>query len=94
MFKHLALLLSLLVLSFVAYAAEVAVPGLEAPAQVPEALKGVAEILGNIPLYLSLLVAFVGAALGIALVIPGEQPDKFLQGVVDFLKLFSVKPKK
>lgn len=91
MFKTFALIISLLVLSFVTYAAEVAVPGLDAPAQVPEVLDGLAKFLGNLPLYLSLLVAFVGAALGIALVIPGDQPDKFLQSLVDFLKKLSVK---
>ena len=31
------------------------------------------------------------ALLVIALIIPGEQPDKFLQGVVDFLSKFSKK---
>lgn len=42
------------------------------------------EILGACMLILS-------GVLGIALVIPGDQPDKFLQGAIDFLKKFSVK---
>jgi hypothetical protein len=33
----------------------------------------------------------LSAAIVIALIIPGEQPEKFLQGVVDFLKKFSAK---
>lgn len=31
------------------------------------------------------------SALAIALIVPGEQPDKFLQGVVDFVSKFSRK---
>ena len=37
-----------------------------------------------------LVIAFA-AFLAIASIIPGDQPDKFLQGVVDFLKKFSRK---
>lgn len=40
---------------------------------------------------LGAVVGLVTAAVGIALVIPGEQPEKALQGVVDFLKKFSKK---
>lgn len=42
-----------------------------------------------------LLVAALGGLLGLALtvslMIPGDQPDKFLQGAVDFIKKFSKK---
>ncbi len=38
---------------------------------------------------LSILVGIIG----IALVIPGDQPEKALQAIVDFLEKFSVKPK-
>jgi len=33
----------------------------------------------------------LGGSLLIALIIPGEQPDKFLQGAVDFIKGMSKK---
>lgn len=42
------------------------------------------QILGAVTLILSGLLA-------IALIIPGDQPDNFLQGVLDFLKKFSSK---
>jgi hypothetical protein len=35
-------------------------------------------------------IAF-GGFLSIAMIIPGEQPDKFLQSIVDFLNKFSKK---
>lgn len=44
------------------------------------------EILNAIVL---LLTAFIATAL----IIPGDQPEKFLQAVVDFLKKLSIKPK-
>lgn len=37
------------------------------------------------------LITIASGAIVIALVIPGEQPEKFLQGAVDFLKRFSKK---
>lgn len=58
-----------------------------------EWMKKISEILGNLPMYLTLLVGLLSAILAIALVIPGDQPDKFLQGLVDFLSKFSKKPK-
>ncbi len=42
------------------------------------------EILGAI-------TAFLAGCLAIALIVPGKQPDEFLQAVVDFLKKFSRK---
>lgn len=44
--------------------------------------------------YQEIIAAIVGlftAALAIALLIPGDQPDKFLQSAVDFIKKFSRK---
>lgn len=32
------------------------------------------------------LIAFLTAIIGIFVLIPGDQPEKFLQGVVDFLQ--------
>ena len=43
-----------------------------------------AEAIGAITLILT-------GALGIAILIPGEQPDKFLKSVVDFIAKISVK---
>ena len=43
-----------------------------------------AEAIGAITLILT-------GALGIAVLVPGEQPDKFLKGVVDFISKLSVK---
>ena len=40
---------------------------------------------------LSAVVALLSAATAIALIIPGEQPEKFLQSIVDFLAKFSKK---
>lgn len=31
------------------------------------------------------------AIIAVAMIIPGEQPEKFLQGIVDFIKKFSKK---
>lgn len=50
-------------------------------------------ILDNLPQIVSAVVGLLSAVIAICLLIPGEQPEKFLQGVVDFLAKFSVKPK-
>lgn len=39
------------------------------------------------------IVLITNFLIGVAMLIPGEQPDKFLQGVVDFLAKYSKKPK-
>ena len=44
-------------------------------------------ILGNVSVILAAVIA-------ISLLIPGEQPEKFLQKVLDFIKKFSKKPSK
>jgi hypothetical protein len=41
---------------------------------------------------LSALVAMITAIIAIAAMIPGDQPEKFLQSVVDFISKFSKKP--
>lgn len=53
----------------------------------------ISEFITMLPVYISLLVGLLAALLAIALVIPGEQPDKALQAIVDFLSKFSKKPK-
>lgn len=44
------------------------------------------------PEIISAIVALLSGVIAIALLIPGEQPEKALQGAVDFLKKFSKKP--
>lgn len=46
----------------------------------------------NGPQMLAAINAVLGALILLALMIPGEQPEKFLQGIVDFLSKFSKKP--
>ena len=48
-------------------------------------------ILVNYQVVISSLIAILAAITAVAMVIPGEQPEKFLQGVVDFLAKFSKK---
>lgn len=43
------------------------------------------------PEVVSAVVALLSGVITIALIIPGEQPEKALQSVVDFLKKFSKK---
>jgi hypothetical protein len=51
----------------------------------------ISEILSALPQYISLAVGLFSAIIAIALIIPGEQPEKFLQSCVDFLSKFSKK---
>ena len=44
------------------------------------------------PAVLSAIIGLLSAVIGICLLIPGEQPEKALQGIVDFLSKFSRKP--
>lgn len=46
------------------------------------------------PAIVAALVAILTGVIGIAMLIPGEQPEKALKGVVAFLEKFSAKPKK
>lgn len=45
------------------------------------------------PVYIAALVAVLSALIGLFLLIPGEQPEKSLQAIVDFLAKFSAKKK-
>lgn len=47
--------------------------------------------IANGPNFVTALVSVLTAVIAVCLLIPGEQPEKFLQGVVDFLSKFSVK---
>jgi hypothetical protein len=66
---------------------------LTAFAAAPESsvLATISEIISKLPEYLNLALSLLSAVIAIALVIPGDQPEKALQGVVDFLKKFSKK---
>lgn len=44
------------------------------------------------PAVLSAIVGLLSAVIAVCLLIPGEQPEKALQAIVDFLKKFSRKP--
>lgn len=49
-------------------------------------------LVANYAQIIAAVLALFVAALGVALVIPGDQPDKFLQSCVDFISKFSRKP--
>ena len=48
-------------------------------------------VLANYQAVISGIVATLGGIIAICLLIPGEQPEKFLQSVVDFIAKFSKK---
>jgi hypothetical protein len=50
-------------------------------------------IAANADVLLTAVLGLLGALIAIALVIPGDQPEKALQKAVDFLAKFSKKPK-
>lgn len=51
----------------------------------------VAWVLLNYQIVLSAILAILGGLITIFMLIPGEQPEKALQGLVDFLTKFSRK---
>ncbi len=48
-------------------------------------------LLANYQALLSAVIGLLTAAIAVALLIPGEQPEKALQSAVDFLSKFSRK---
>lgn len=48
-------------------------------------------LLAALPKILVAFVALLTAAVGFFMLIPGEQPEKFLQKVLDFIQKFSRK---
>lgn len=48
-------------------------------------------VVANYQVIITALVAILSGVIGICLLIPGEQPEKALQGIVDFLSKFSKK---
>lgn len=47
--------------------------------------------IANGPNLVTAIVAVISALIALFLLIPGDQPEKTLQSVVDFLKKFSLK---
>jgi hydrogenase maturation factor len=57
-----------------------------------EVLKDVvAFVIANHVVLIEGTLAVLTGVIAIAMVVPGEQPEKFLQGVVNFIKKFSKK---
>lgn len=58
-------------------------------------MEKVVEIFGwiatNYQTVLASLVLILSGVIGVCMLIPGEQPEKTLQKIVDFIKKFSVK---
>jgi hypothetical protein len=54
-------------------------------------MEQVIVILQQLPIYIAAFVAVLTALIGFFMLIPGEQPEKALQAVVDFLSKFSKK---
>lgn len=53
----------------------------------------IAEILKQMPAYLNVVEGLLLALIALFLLIPGDQPEKAMQGIVDMVKKFSRKPK-
>jgi hypothetical protein len=51
-------------------------------------------LLANWDVLIASIIGLFSASLALAMIIPGNQPDKFLQGALDFLLKFSRKPVK
>ena len=49
-------------------------------------------VMANYQIYIGSIVGVCTALIALSLLIPGEQPEKFLTAVVDFLGKFSRKP--
>lgn len=49
------------------------------------------QILNDVIVVIGAITTICGAVIIIAQKIPGDQPEKFLQGVVDFIAKFSKK---
>lgn len=48
-------------------------------------------IVGNLGGYVNAILAVLTALIALCMLIPGEQPEKALQGIVDFIAKFSKK---
>lgn len=48
--------------------------------------------IANGPQFVTALMSVISALIALSLLIPGPQPEKFLQSCLDFLAKFSIKP--
>jgi len=48
-------------------------------------------VIDNLPAVITSVVAILGGVYAIALIVPGEQPDKFIKSILDLTKKFSRK---
>lgn len=68
-----------------------------APAQaadmgaIGDILEKLSGIVGKLPEIVAAVMAVLTSLIALCLLIPGEQPEKALQGIVDFLAKFSKK---
>lgn len=58
-----------------------------------KALQLIKALIEHGPVYVSALVAVLSALVALFMLIPGEQPEKSLQKIVDLLARFSAKKK-
>ena len=56
-----------------------------------EIIDQIIDIIQKLPQYLVLINAALTALIALFMVIPGEQPEKFLQQLVDFISKYSKK---
>lgn len=56
-------------------------------------IEKISEILGNLPTYILLINGVLVALIALFAVIPGDQPEKALQKVVDIISKLSLKKK-
>lgn len=49
-------------------------------------------LIGHYQVIIASVIALLTALIAVFLMIPGEQPEKAMQGIVDFLTKFSKKP--
>ncbi len=56
-----------------------------------EIITVITDIIGKLPEYIALINAVLLALIAFFLLIPGEQPEKALKAVVDFIAKFSKK---
>lgn len=54
-------------------------------------MEQIVQILQQAPVYIAALIGVLTALIGLFMLVPGEQPEKAMQSVVDFLAKFSKK---
>lgn len=59
--------------------------------QLEQIIPALLALIEQLPVYIAAINAVLVALIALFLLIPGEQPEKALQGVVDFIAKFSKK---